>query len=494
MKIKATLAGALSALLLTAGAVGVMAPAASADTDGTCVPSDAWTETVVDTPAVPAVDEVSHMEYQRYSWTGGPTDTAPTATPPGEDWQAKTTNYEGAGHGTDPIGVAFQRDKPGKGNADWFFWVGTKVIDTPAQDAVPAVTHDVDHPAVTCEQPPAPPTIGQCDSTGATLFTSLADWTMTETRATGHNDLVDGGLHVWTEGATSTDKAAGYYPASFDLKDAGSGFGVTATGTGSAQPSLQMLVDLDGNGSPEGYLVAEPVYGADTLWLSSNWTHIDLSAAPTTVNGGGTGKGGTANAWLAAFPNAHVSAIGYSLGSGVLGDWTITAITAGCHVYTFDRPEAPAIPTPTTVTTTGDWMGGEPTCDEPSVEQTRTVTTVTTTYAAPQWVGNAWVEDTTGVAGEPVVTTESRTATYQGDDCAVVIPPTPTPTPTVTPAVTPQPTVAPTVKTPHVQEVVHGDLAETGGTINPYALSIGALLLAAGIGVIVIAVARSKRA
>ena len=226
---------------------------------------------------------------------------------------------------------------------------------------------------------PVPPTIQQCTTTGSTQFTSLADWTMTETRATGHNELVDGGLHVWTEGATSTDKAAGYYPASFALKDAGTGFGVTATGTGTAQPSLQMLVDLDGNGSPEGYLVAEPVYGADTLWLSSNWTHIDLTGAPTTVNGGGTGLGGSANAWLAAFPDAQVMAIGYSLGSGVQGDWTITAITAGCHVYTFTRPEAPVYEPAVTVEN-GDWTGGEPTCDNPEVEQSRTVTTTRTEY------------------------------------------------------------------------------------------------------------------
>lgn len=227
-----------------------------------------------------------------------------------------------------------------------------------------------------CRVPVAPPTIQQCTTFGSTEFTSLEGWDLSKTRATGHNELVDGGLHVWTEGAISTDKAAGYYPASFALKDVGAGFGVTATGTGTAQPSLQLLTDLNNDGAPEGYLVAEPVYGTDTLWLSSNHTGADLSAAPTTVNGGGTGKGGTANAWLTAFPDAQVMGIGYSLGSGVLGDWTITAITAGCHVYTFDLPE----PTPTQTTTTPPATETTPpvTNTTPPVTQTTPPATVTT--------------------------------------------------------------------------------------------------------------------
>lgn len=183
-----------------------------------------------------------------------------------------------------------------------------------------------------------------CTSTNTIKTTDLSTWNLSETRTTGHNELVANGLHVWTEGNTSTDKAAGYYPASFKLADLGAGFGLSATGSDPTPPSLQLTVDLDGNGTPEGNLVAEPAaYGANTLWLSSNWTNIDLSNAPTTVNGGGTGKGGTVSAWLAAFPNAKVVAVGYSLGSGVKGDFVINQLTANCVNYTFAKP-APGAP------------------------------------------------------------------------------------------------------------------------------------------------------
>lgn len=534
MRIKRWTAGALSALLLTAGTAAAFAAPSYATDAGTCTPADAWVEhvqhpavgtptiTIVNVAYIPAVEEVSHEVnhpavpdqtvadgFEKWTWHDAkvaPT-VAPTVAPPSDGWKSSGHTEDTKGATPDTILQA------GNGHGSWFYFqsltktipgtpawtetvidvpgspaVGTPTIEIPNPAYVAPWTEDVDHPAVTCDTPA--PTLQQCTTTGSTQFTSLADWTMTETRATGHNDLVDGGLHVWTEGATSTDKAAGYYPAAFDLRDAGAGFGVIATGTGTAQPSLQLLTDLDGNGTPEGYLVSEPVYGADTLWLSSNWTHLDLTGAPATVNGGGTGLGGTANAWLAAFPDAKVYAIGYSLGSGVQGDWTITAITAGCHTYTFTRPDAPATPEPTTVTTYTDWTGDEPTCDEPSVEQTRTASTVTTTYAAPEWANGAWVEDTTGTAGEPVVTTETRTVTYQGDDCAVVIPPTPTPTPTVTPTVTPKPT--PHVTTPAA--VDDGELAATGGSgISPWALSSGALAVALGAGLVLLEAGRRHR-
>jgi hypothetical protein len=47
---------------------------------------------------------------------------------------------------------------------------------------------------------------------------------------------------------------------------------------------------------------------------------------------------GTLNDYLAANPDARVLAIGYSLGSGVLGDAVISQITAGCVNYLFDVP------------------------------------------------------------------------------------------------------------------------------------------------------------
>lgn len=188
-----------------------------------------------------------------------------------------------------------------------------------------------------------PVTIAPCTTTNNIHSTNLQNWNTSETRATGHNEVTANGLRVWTESNTSTDKAAGYYAASFNLADLGEGFGLNATGTDAIPPALQLTVDLDGNGTLEGNLVAEPAfYGANSLWLSSNWSGIDLSKAPTAFDGGGVHKGGNVNDWLSAFPNAKVKAIGYSLGSGVKGDFVITKLTAGCTNYTFG-PQAPTL-------------------------------------------------------------------------------------------------------------------------------------------------------
>jgi len=160
-------AGALRKAAYAAGAVSlavagilITVPSAYAD-DSTCTPAPAWDETVVVTPAVngtpgsPAVEEVWHWaNFQRYSWTGGPAGPQAGDIPPGENWQANTTNYEGAGHGTDPINEIFQTGTPGK--SDWFYWSADKIIDVeghpavPPTEGTPAVTKVVHHDAVTC--------------------------------------------------------------------------------------------------------------------------------------------------------------------------------------------------------------------------------------------------------------------------------------------------------------------------------------------------------
>jgi len=160
MKIKA-LTGAVVALALGLGGLAFAGPALATET--ACVPKDAYTKTIIDSPAVlavaaiPEVTELSHTEYQRYSWKGGPSDPKPVVDPPSGIWQANTENYAGAGHDKDPIGVAFAQNNQGLG--DWFFWTGTKVIDrayvrdTSAVVAVAAITHDVLQAAVVCEPP-----------------------------------------------------------------------------------------------------------------------------------------------------------------------------------------------------------------------------------------------------------------------------------------------------------------------------------------------------
>lgn len=164
--------------------------------------------------------------------------------------------------------------------------------------------------------------------------TSLpGDWYLGETRSAGNNELVSGGLHVWTTPsggsyANEFSKAAGYHTANFDLSAAGTTSIDFAPGFSGVRPSLQLGVDKDNNGTWDGYLVYEPwSYGTGNWWSSKNFG----------INSGmGYASFGTLADYSAANPNAKVTSIGYSLGSGVVGDAVITAIRAGGTTYTFD--------------------------------------------------------------------------------------------------------------------------------------------------------------
>lgn len=108
-----TMAFAVVLVIAIAMAIGFVAiPSMASATGGStepCVPSDAWDEQVLVTPEQPAVPEqsaVTHNEYQRYSWNpkDGDRDRTPGTSTPLNDpanWQANTTNYEGAGHGSE---------------------------------------------------------------------------------------------------------------------------------------------------------------------------------------------------------------------------------------------------------------------------------------------------------------------------------------------------------------------------------------------------------
>jgi hypothetical protein len=160
-------------------------------------------------------------------------------------------------------------------------------------------------------------------------------------------------MHIWTEGATSTDKAAAYYPTNFPLSGLGAETiaqaGDYTTVSGTVPPSVQLAVDFDNNGTPDGYLVGETVYG-NKWWLSNGAAAFVKADAPNTGGGYGSNWYGEASEWLVKFPNARVRAIGYSLGSGVLGDYMINRITLGCVRYTFTDvtpPPPPVVPVPT---------------------------------------------------------------------------------------------------------------------------------------------------
>lgn len=96
-----------------------------------------------------------------------------------------------------------------------------------------------------------------------------------------------------------------------------------------------------------------------------------------------------------------------------------------------ETPEKPTTPEPSVVTTHGNWEGDQPTCDKREVTQTRSTSTVTTTYEVV-WNEEAWRWDVVAHEGQPVPgKPESQVLTYQGN-CEVVTPTEPTnPTPSV---------------------------------------------------------------
>lgn len=265
-----------------------------------------------------------------------------------------------------------------------------------------------------CEVPASGPT-----------STDLNDlWGNVDTRTAGHVDYVNDGLHIWTTDNSSQAKVSEGYPASFDLKNTGQ-LELDWTGT-TPPPGINLFVTFEDG--KNGTLVYESVYGQD-LWLT-NGSNADVKAnAP--VNGGGNGSQwhGTIDQWLSVYPDAHVNAIAYSLGSGVLGDGVINSITAGCTTYYFDKVPTIEVEPPVIHVENGEWVGA-PECGEDSYDRTRDVVTTTTTFHI-EVVEGQYVQ----VADEPtsVVTHETETVEVEVEACPeVVVPPTTPPTTTTT--------------------------------------------------------------
>lgn len=178
---------------------------------------------------------------------------------------------------------------------------------------------------------------------------------LSDTRATGHFEFLREGIHVYTEGNTSTDKVAEYFPVTGALPTSGS---LEWLGSGTA-PGAQIVFDADnvtGNGNDHNILVGESVYG-DNWWLTNGSSATAKAADPSGAENGGNGSEwfGTLSEWKAALPTATVGAGGFSLGSGIKNNGVIRAITLGDTTYEFTDealPETP--PTPQVVDVTGD--------------------------------------------------------------------------------------------------------------------------------------------
>lgn len=168
---------------------------------------------------------------------------------------------------------------------------------------------------------------------------------LSDTRSAGHYELSGTALHVYTDNATGQAKVAEYVaiPAT-PLSLAGE---PSLTWSGSATPpGMQLVVDLENDGTPDGIIVGEPAFYGDRWWASNALiSHIGATVPPAVVSPGGDGSlvAGTLSDWLSSYPNAQVVAVGFSLGSGVLGDGSIASLTFGCIQRSFAAP-APTTP------------------------------------------------------------------------------------------------------------------------------------------------------
>jgi len=164
------------------------------------------------------------------------------------------------------------------------------------------------------------------------FVTSLSD-----TRATGHYELAGTGLHIFTEGSTSTDKVAEYVATNTPLSSIGEPSLEYSNSGDGGLPGFQLYIDANGDGQADGILVGESsAYGND-WWLSNSAQQFVKDGAPSHTGGFGTTNHGTLDQWRSAFPDAVVKAFGFSLGSGVKGDGVINAINFAGTRYLFGK-------------------------------------------------------------------------------------------------------------------------------------------------------------
>lgn len=193
------------------------------------------------------------------------------------------------------------------------------------------------------------PVTEACVPSGGSTVTNLDSegWVFGETRTQGHNVFTADGLRVYTDAATSQGKAAGYVATDIALAD----IGVPALNLGATsgpKPSVQLVTDFDNDGTTDGILVGETVYGND-YWVPDSAASFVKTAAPSHTGGSGSSNHGTLDQWLVSFPEARVLRVGYSLGSGVLGDTVIQSIVVGCQTISFTSATPPAAGTQVTV-------------------------------------------------------------------------------------------------------------------------------------------------
>ena len=158
---------------------------------------------------------------------------------------------------------------------------------------------------------------------------------LSDTRSAGHYEVVGTGLRIHTDDDSSLAKVAEYVSARVRLAKVGEP-ALDYKESFGALPGFQLVVDFDGDGTRDGILVGETVYGND-WWASNGSAAFVKEGAPITGGGYGSAFHGTLDGWRTAFPKAVVLAFGFSLGSGVYAEGTLNAMLFNGTRYTFSE-------------------------------------------------------------------------------------------------------------------------------------------------------------
>lgn len=194
-------------------------------------------------------------------------------------------------------------------------------------------------------------TIAPCPAiTGPTLVTAanqFADYNGfgiiggQDTRSKGHYEFTADALKIYTDDNSSQAKVAWYHGVNYPLSQVGAptlDYTADMTKPFTSEPGKQLVIDFDNNGTPDGILVGEPTYG-NNWWLTGGSAQFVKDGAPHTGGGNGSNWFGSLDEWYAAFPNAQVKAVGFSLGSGVYAAGMLKSLTFGCHKWVFQAPK-----------------------------------------------------------------------------------------------------------------------------------------------------------
>lgn len=177
-----------------------------------------------------------------------------------------------------------------------------------------------------------------------------------DNRSKGHYNFTADGLHIMTEDDSGLSKVAWYHGVDYALSEVGVP-SMDYTQTSGIKPGMQIVVDFDNDGSNDAILVGEAIYGND-WWVPDSAKQFVKDGAPSHEGGFGSANHGTINQWLANFPDAHVSAVGFSLGSGVKAEGTLKSLTFGCFTWVFKLP-APSVCSVSDKSYKANWFTGE---------------------------------------------------------------------------------------------------------------------------------------